>query len=152
MQVSDILESKGSRIVSVGADSTAANIATLLKTEQIGTVLVLGGEQGLLGIVSERDIVRAIAEQGESALQLSAADLMSRSVVTCAPDTSTLEIMEQMFENQIRHLPVTSNGALVGIISIGDVVRAVHSEMKWMTKVLHDQVVTSAGWATDDEV
>ncbi len=58
--------------------------------------------------------------------------------------------MEQMLENQIRHLPVTSDGAVVGIISIGDVVRAVHGELSWMTKVLHDQVVTSAGWATDE--
>ena len=75
------------------------------------------------------------------------------------PDPEHLELgnpiaylLNRMSTGDFRHLPVTSNGALVGIISIGDVVRAVHSEMKWMTKVLHDQVVTSAGWATDDEV
>lgn len=150
MQVSDILESKGRRIVSVDAKASASDITAVLKAEGIGAVLVLGAEDDLLGIVSERDIVGAIAEQGESALQLTAADLMSRSVVTCAPETSTAEIMEQMLEHQIRHLPVSSGGSLVGIISIGDVVRSVHGEMKWMTQVLHDQVVTSAGWATDE--
>jgi CBS domain-containing protein len=143
MQVSDILESKGRRIVSVDAKASASDITAVLKAEGIGAVLVLGAEDDLLGIVSE-------AEQGESALQLTAADLMSRSVVTCAPETSTAEIMEQMLEHQIRHLPVSSDGSLVGIISIGDVVRSVHGEMKWMTQVLHDQVVTSAGWATDE--
>jgi CBS domain-containing protein len=150
MQVSDILESKGRRIVSVDAKALTTDISAVLKAERIGAVLVLGGDDDLLGIVSERDIVGAIAEQGESALQLTAADLMSRSVVTCTLETSTAEIMEQMLEHQIRHLPVSSDGSLVGIISIGDVVRSVHGEMKWMTQVLHDQVVTSAGWATDE--
>jgi CBS domain-containing protein len=58
--------------------------------------------------------------------------------------------MEQMIEGQIRHLPVSQNGSMVGIISIGDVVKAVHGELSWMTKVLHNQVVTAAGWATDE--
>ena len=150
MKVADILESKGSRIISVASDCQATEIAAILRSEGIGVVVVLGGDQSMLGIVSERDIVGAIAERGEAALQLTAADVMSRSVITCTPDTSTTEIMEQMLENQIRHLPVSQNGSLVGIISIGDVVRAVHGEMKWMTRVLQDQVVTSAGWSTDE--
>lgn len=150
MQVSDILKSKGRRIVSVDAKASVTDITAVLKAEGIGAVVVLGGEDDLLGIVSERDIVGAIAQQGEGALRLTAADLMSRSVVTCTPESSTTEIMEQMLEHQIRHLPVSSDGSLVGIISIGDVVRSVHGEMKWMTQVLHDQVVTSAGWATDE--
>ncbi len=150
MQVSDILQEKGNRVVSVDANASAADIAVVLRSEKIGAALVRKGEAEPLGIVSERDIVHAVAERGESALQLTASELMSRAIVTCAPEASTTEIMEQMLENQIRHLPVTSDGSVVGIISIGDVVRAVHGELSWMTKVLHDQVVTSAGWATDE--
>ena len=65
--------------------------------------------------------------------------------------SSTEEIMTQMLESQIRHLPVVENGTLVGIISIGDVVKAVLSELKWMTKVLQDQVAAAAGWSTDED-
>jgi CBS domain-containing protein len=145
MQVSDILENKGGRIVSIGADLPVGDIAVVLKNERIGAAVVLNEQQ-----VSERDIVRAVAEQGEGALRLKAADLMTSSVVTCSPESSTSEIMEQMIEGQIRHLPVSQNGSMVGIISIGDVVKAVHGELNWMTKVLHNQVVTAAGWATDE--
>ena len=150
MQVSEILENKGSRVVSIGADLPVGDIAVVLKNERIGAAVVLNDQQDMLGIVSERDIVRAVAEQGEGALRLKAADLMTSSVVTCSPESSTSEIMEQMIEGQIRHLPVSQNGSMVGIISIGDVVKAVHGELNWMTKVLHNQVVTAAGWATDE--
>jgi len=150
MEVSEILEDKGNRVVSIGADLPIGDIAVILKNDRIGAVVVVNGQQDLLGIVSERDIVHAVAEQGEGALRLTAADVMSRSVVTCTPESSTSEIMEQMIEGQIRHLPVSRNGALVGIISVGDVVKVVHGELNWMAKVLHDQVITAAGWATDE--
>lgn len=150
MQVSEILENKGSRVVSIGADLPVGDIAVVLKNERIGAAVVMNEQQDMLGIVSERDIVRAVAEQGEGALRLKAADLMTSSVVTCSPESSTSEIMEQMIEGQIRHLPVSQNGSMVGIISIGDVVKAVHGELSWMTKVLHNQVVAAAGWATDE--
>ena len=80
-----------------------------------------------------------------------AADLMNRSVITCTPESSTQEIMEQMLMGQIRHLPVVQGEALVGMISVGDVVKAVLSELKWMTKVLQDQVATAAAWSTDED-
>ena len=76
---------------------------------------------------------------------------MSRDLVTCSPDSSTEDIMAQMLESQIRHLPVVRDGSLVGIISVSDVVKVVLSELKWMTKVLQDQVVAAAGWATDED-
>ena len=76
---------------------------------------------------------------------------MTQSLVTCSPESSTEDIMTQMLESQIRHLPVVENGTLVGMISIGDVVKAVLSELKWMTKVLQDQVVAAAGWSTDED-
>ena len=151
MQVSDILEEKGSRVVSVRAGTSIGEIASVLRKEGIGAVVVLGPNEEISGVVSERDIVRSRAERGEGAWSLSAADIMTSPVVTCDPESSTADIMDQMLKNQIRHLPVSLHGSLVGIISIGDVVKAVHAELNWMTKVLQDQVVTSAGWATDED-
>ena len=151
MQVSDILEEKGSRVVSVRAGTSIGEIASVLRKEGIGAVVVLGPNEEISGVVSERDIVRSLAERGEGAWSLSAADIMTSPVVTCDPESSTADIMDQMLKNQIRHLPVSLHGSLVGIISIGDVVKAVHAELNWMTKVLQDQVVTSAGWATDED-
>lgn len=151
MQVSEILGKKGDRVVSIGTDQSIADIAVVLRDERIGAAVVRNGQHDMLGIVSERDIVRAIAEQGENALGLTAAQVMSQSVVTCSPESSTTEIMEQMLESQIRHLPVVRDGSLVGIISVSDVVKVVHAELNWMTKALHDQLVTAAGWATDEE-
>jgi len=151
MQVSDILEKKGNRVIAVGPDTSAADIAVLLKGERIGAGVVRNAQGSMLGIVSERDIVHAIAERGEGALSLSASDLMSSSVVTCSPESSSSEIMEQMIESKIRHLPVAVDGSLVGIISVGDVVEAVNGELSWMAKALSDQVVSQAGWATDED-
>jgi CBS domain-containing protein len=151
MQVSDILEEKGNRVVSIRAETSLVEIAKILKTERIGAAVVLGANEEISGIVSERDIVRSIAEQGEGAWRQSAADVMTSPVVTCDPESSISDLMDQMLQKQIRHLPVALRGSLVGIISIGDVVKAVHSELKWMTKVLQDQVVASAGWATDED-
>ena len=150
MQVSDIIEQKGSRVVSIKAEATLSEIAAVLKKEKIGAVVVLSSNDEIAGIVSERDIVRSIADHGERAWSLSAGEVMVSPVITCDPENSTSDIMDQMLQNQIRHLPVTLDGSLVGIISIGDVVKAVHSELNWMTRVLQDHVVTSAGWATDE--
>lgn len=151
MQVSDILETKGDRVVSIDGSVNLSTVASTLSLEKVGALLVKAEGGGLAGIISERDIVRSLAERGSAALDLPASDFMSQSLVTCSPETNTEEIMTQMLESQIRHLPVVENGTLVGIISIGDVVKAVLSELKWMTKVLQDQVVAAAGWTTDED-
>ena len=151
MQVSDILEDKGSNVVAVDPGASISEVAKILSSAGIGAVVVKQGGEGLAGILSERDIVRSIAEHGEGTLKMTAADLMSRSVVTCGPDNNTADIMEQMMGSQIRHLPVVKNDALVGIISVSDVVKTVHGEMKWMTEVLQDQIATAAAWATDED-
>ena len=151
MQVSEILESKGNRVVAVGSGASAADIAMVLKNEGIGAVVVKDGQEDMMGIVSERDIVHAIAERGNGALGLNAKDLMSGSVVTCSPESSSTDVMDQMTESRIRHLPVTADGSLIGIISVSDVVKAVNGELSWMAKTLGDQVVSQAGWATDED-
>lgn len=151
MQVSEILQSKGDRVVAIEPDAKACDVAGTLRQERIGAALVRDSDGALLGIVSERDIVHSIAEEGPETLNKSAADLMSRSVVTCRPESSTEELMEQMLAERIRHLPVYEDNALVGIISIVDVVKAVLAELKWRENVLQQQVVTAMGWSTDDD-
>ena len=151
MQVSEILQSKGERVVAIEPNAKVRDVASTLRRERIGAALVRDRDGALLGIVSERDIVRSIAEEGSEALSKSAADLMSRSVVTCRPESSTEELMEQMLAERIRHLPVYEDNALVGIISIVDVVKGVLTEMKWREKVLQQQVVTAVGWSTDED-
>ena len=151
MQVSDILQTKDDRLVAVEPDAKVRNIAETLKQERIGAVLVRDQEGALLGIVSERDIVRSIAELGPETLNKSAADLMTRSVVTTRPESGTEELMEQMLAERIRHLPVYEDGSLVGIISINDVLKSVLTELQWREKILRQQVVTAVGWSTDED-
>lgn len=151
MQVSEILLSKGDRVVAVGPDDKIRDVAGTLTQEQIGVALITDQDGLMLGIISERDIVRGIAEQGLEALNRSAADLMSRSVITCRPDSSIEELMQQMLAEQIRHLPVYEDDKLVGIVSIVDVVKGVLSELQWRETVLQQQVVKAAGWSTDED-
>ena len=151
MQVSDILKSKGDRVVAVEPGTTVPEIAATLRQEGIGAVLVRDGDGAPLGIVSERDIVGCIAKEGAESLSKHAADLMSRSLVTCGPEDGTADLIEKMLAERIRHLPVYDDGELVGIISISDVVRAVLSELKWREEVLERQVVTAVGWSTEED-
>lgn len=151
MQVSEILQSKGGRVVAIEPGAKVRDVASTLRQEGIGAALVRDQDGALLGIVSERDIVHGLAEEGSASLNKCAADLMSRSVVTCQPESSTEELMEQMLAKQIRHLPVYQDDELVGIVSIGDVVKGVLSELKWREKVLQQQVVTAVGWSTDED-
>jgi CBS domain-containing protein len=151
MQVSEILEKKGDRVVSIGQTATIAAVADKLSQERVGALVVKANGGDLAGIISERDIVRGIAEHGPAAMDLPVSELMSQSLVTCSPKSSTEDVMTQMLERQIRHLPVIRDNALVGIISIGDVVKAVLSELRWMTKILQDQVVAAAGRSADEE-
>lgn len=150
MLVSEILAAKGDRVISIGTAATVSEVAGTLQREGIGAAVVKQGEE-MAGIISERDVVASVAEHGPAALDMHAADLMNRSVVTCTPESNTQELMEQMLTSHIRHLPVIDDGALVGMISVGDAVKAVLSELRWMTKVLQDQVATAVAWSTDED-
>lgn len=151
MQVSQILESKGDRVITIAPNTQVREIANMLRKENIGAALVSDPDGTMLGIVSERDIVHSIAEEGPETLNKSAADLMIRSVITCRPESSTVELMEQMLSEHIRHLPVYENTELVGIVSIGDVVKSALEELQLREAILQKHVITAAGWSTDDE-
>lgn len=122
MHVQAILGDKGSNVVSIRPDATILEACRLLTEHRIGAVLVLDGGS-VAGVFSERDLVRAVAEQGSSCLDVALSTVMTRNVVTCQPTDSLDDVMAVMTARRIRHLPVLDAGRLVGIISIGDVVK-----------------------------
>jgi CBS domain-containing protein len=122
--VAAILKHKGTDIASVSPTTTIAELSAILSERRIGAVLVLDAAEQLLGIVSERDIVRALAANGARTLEMTAGQLMTRALRTATPRTSIGEAMTLMTAGRFRHLPVVEGHALVGIVSIGDVVKA----------------------------
>ncbi len=122
-KVSDVLKHKGHQVVTVAPHETVASLVRVLTLNRIGAAPVIDEEARLVGIISERDIIRGLAERGDAVLTLPAEQLMTREVRTCSPEAPIVELMEVMTNHRIRHLPVVQNGALQGIISIGDVVK-----------------------------
>ena len=118
-----ILKGKGAAVVTAVPGETLHRIAQLIAEYRIGAVLILDLEGRPVGIVSERDIVNRLAAYGAGALNLTAAESMSRSLLTCKPTDTADEILAVMTNSRVRHLPVMEDGQMIGIISIGDVVK-----------------------------
>lgn len=123
MIVASILRHKSAPTVTVAMTATLAELSTTLSRHRIGAAPVMDGDR-LAGIVSERDVVRCIAEHGAGALDMTVADVMTRSVQTTSPANTVSEAMALMTMGRFRHLPVLEAGRMTGIISIGDVVKA----------------------------
>lgn len=123
MSVAAILKHKSPELASVVPNTTIADISTLLANRMIGAVLVLDADH-LAGIVSERDIVKSLARHGAAALDMTAAQIMTRHLQTATARTSVREAMAQMTDGRFRHLPVMDGAHVIGIVSIGDVVKA----------------------------
>jgi len=136
MFVSDILSQKGGLVFTVTPGTTLAQIAQQLSTRRIGSVLIMAEADTMVGIVSERDLVRALASHGAAALELEARHVMTRDVQTCHPDDPIEHVMETMTQGRFRHLPVVDHGELIGLISIGDVVKARLEETRHETEAL----------------
>jgi len=151
MPVADILNDKGAKVVTTVPQAAVASASQTMHDEHIGAILVKDETGAIVGIISERDIVHSIAEKGQSALDLSVSELMTSPVISCATHTDIEELMESMIGSRIRHLPVVDDGDLVGIVSIGDVVKSVVAELKWVKNALKDQVIQSAAWSTDED-
>jgi len=124
MTVAAILKHKGFTVTSVFPTATIAEVALVLADRRIGAVPVIDRADQLLGIVSERDIVRSLAANAARTLEMTAGQLMTRSLQVAHPSTSVAEAMRMMTEGRFRHLPVMEKDRLVGLISIGDVVKA----------------------------
>jgi CBS domain-containing protein len=122
--VAEILRHKGNEVIAVEPDALVPEVTEVLRMRGIGAVLVTDRRDHLLGIVSERDIVRSLAVRGASTLNMTAAQLMTRVLTTATPATTVAGAMRLMTDNRVRHLPVLDDGRLAGMVSIGDVVKA----------------------------
>ncbi|SIQ78213.1 MULTISPECIES: CBS domain-containing protein [unclassified Bosea (in: a-proteobacteria)] len=123
MHVEQLLNDKGRDLVTVLPHRTLAEAIKTLSEKRIGAVVVMGADGALVGILSERDIIRALGAKGEAALESAVSSVMTAKVVTCRPQTSVDELMEIMTMGRFRHVPVVENGRVTGIVSIGDVVK-----------------------------
>jgi CBS domain-containing protein len=140
MKVSDLLANKNQDVATISQERTVSDALALLKERRIGALVVTGPTPPLVGIFSERDAVRALATSGADALNMTVAELMTSDVQTCDETTTVTELMGLMTERRIRHLPVVHESQLVGMISIGDVVKARFDELEHEKKDLLDYV------------
>jgi CBS domain-containing protein len=124
MTVATMLKEKGRKVITTSAAASIAGAIDTLARHRIGALVVVDTDDHIVGIISERDIVRALAGQGESVLSTPLSTVMTRAVVTCSENDTIDEVMTRMTRGRFRHLPVVENGHLAGIISIGDVVKA----------------------------
>ncbi|QCI97789.1 CBS domain-containing protein [Agrobacterium larrymoorei] len=122
--VKEILDLKGREVVTVDPDMTLADAAVTLYEHRIGAVVVTDHKGAVLGIFTERDLVRAVAAKAAAALKTTVSDVMTKNVTRCSEESTTDDLMEIMTGGRFRHLPVEANGRLAGIISIGDVVKS----------------------------
>ena len=123
MNVTSVLKTKGRTVVTARPETTILHIAEQLTKHKIGAIIVMGEGGKVAGIFSERDLVRAIAKHGCEVLQKQVSTVMTRNVVTCEPSDTIDDMMDTMTKGRFRHLPVMEDGALVGVVSIGDVVK-----------------------------
>lgn len=124
MRISDVLGQKGSTIYGVSPGASLREAASLLLDKNIGALLCLDQSGGIVGMLSERDVARAFARLGADMVALTAGDAMSRDVVACAAEDGVEEILEIMTETRCRHIPVVKEGIVLGLVSIGDLVKA----------------------------
>ncbi len=138
MKVESILRSKGTHVVTTGPDSTIAAVVSTFKREGIGAMVVTADGRHVLGLISETDIISGLAEHGARLLHLAVADLVHGGAAMCTPDDSLEQVMARMTHRRVRHLPVVEDGALRGIVSIGDVVKSLLHDLQLETNVLRD--------------
>jgi CBS domain-containing protein len=143
MTVSIILAGKGREVVAIEPNANLAAAVALLAEKRIGALLILGADRRVVGILSERDIVRALAERGAAALDEPVSGAMTRKVSTANERETVASIMERMTTGKFRHIPVVDQGRLTGIVSIGDVVKHRLQEMERDSAAMRDYILTA---------
>lgn len=143
MTVKAILSQKSSNVVTIEPTVSLADAARLLTDRKIGAVVVTGVGDRVAGLLSERDIVHTLAEKGAAALSLTVGEVMTRRVVTCVASDTVGDIMERMTHGKFRHLPVVEADRLVGIVSIGDVVKYRLEEMEAESSAMREYIATA---------
>ncbi len=143
MKVSSILKAKGAHVETTRPDTTVYTVVWDLKLKGIGAFVVSEDGRAVLGLISERDIVRGLTEHGAKLLALPVSQLMTSPVVTCAPEESITAVMARMTRHRVRHLPVVEGGSLCGIVSIGDVVKHRLDELELEANILRENLIAS---------
>jgi CBS domain-containing protein len=143
MTVRAILSRKGRDVSTIAPTASLSEAVKLLAERRIGAVVVTGPDNRVAGILSERDIVRVLGERGPEALQDNVAAVMTRKVSTCQESETVAVLMEKMTAGKFRHLPVVEQGRLVGIVSIGDVVKLRVEEIEGETEALREYIATA---------
>lgn len=142
MNVATILKSKGSTIITTTPETSVQEIAKSLAKHKIGCIVVTHADNAIAGIVSERDIVRSIASVGMSALERPVSSCMTKNVVTCRESDTIDQLMAEMTAGRFRHLPVVDGDVLIGLISIGDVVKLRIAEAEMEAAAMRDYIAT----------
>ncbi len=142
MKVSRLLDRKGSFVATVRPNSSIIDAVRVLANRSIGALVVSDDGRKIVGIVSERDVVRAISQFGAAILDSPVRMIMSDDIFTCSPDDSVDSLMPTMTDHRIRHIPVVIDGSLAGIVSIGDIVKARLDELEHEREAL-EQYITA---------
>lgn len=141
MNVQKIIDEKAiSTVETISAQETLGAAVSILAARKIGALIVSDGGSGVAGILSERDIVRRLAADGPVCLSAPVSTAMTRKVLSCAPEDSAVSILQRMTEGRFRHMPVMTGDNLIGVISIGDVVKARMSEIEMENKAMEDMI------------
>lgn len=138
MRIADILRIKGSLVLTVRANETVLSAAKRFRQEDVGALVVMGNSETLDGIVTERDVCNAVAQVGPNAYRQAISEIMTSKVVTCSPQDSLSDVARAMTEHRLRHLPVKERGRVVGVISIGDVLKFRLDEAQLENRDLRD--------------
>lgn len=142
MNVASILKVKGKSVATARPDETVEAVAQKLAARKIGAIVIVGDGGHVNGIISERDIIRAISSNGASALTLPVGDIMTKNVMSCHEASTLEQMMAVMTQGRFRHVPVIEDGSLVGIISIGDVVKHHIAEVEMEVTAMRDYLAT----------
>ncbi len=142
MTVASILNEKGRDVLTVSQDDTIESTAKLLAEKRVGAIVITDSDSHVIGIISERDIVRSIARDGSRALSQKVSSFMTRDVVTCNEEDTIAMLMERMTTGKFRHLPVVEGAILSGIVSIGDVVKQRIAEAVFEAQAMREYIAT----------
>jgi CBS domain-containing protein len=140
VRISSLLEQKGSTVVTIPKEATVAEAVQALERHGIGALVVSDDGSHIDGILSERDVVRALGRHGGDLLDHPVHTIMTANVVTCAPDNDVESLMSAMTDNRVRHVPVVVDGKLAGLVSIGDVVKSRIGELEKDRKELEEYI------------
>lgn len=141
MLVSQILKAKGDAVFTATPDTLVSEAAATLASKRIGALVIISGDTQIEGILSERDIVRSLGEQGAACLPLSVDKIMTRDPVCASLSDNGAEVLTQMTERRFRHMPVVKDGKLIGIVTQGDVVKARLDELAMENKSMQDMIM-----------